>query len=75
MQNADIDKELAKAKVLLETTVGVTNVEVLERDAGAKLLEPWIGTGNLEDLPIPRLIRVTINEVSATRFYRPGNAA
>ena len=68
MQNADIDKELAKAKVLLETTVGVTRVEVLERDAGAKLLEPWLGTGSLEDLPIPRLIRVTIDEAAPPDF-------
>jgi cell division transport system permease protein len=68
MQNADIDKELAKAKTLLETTVGVANVEVLERDAGAKLLEPWLGTGNLDDLPIPRLIRVTINEAAPPDF-------
>ena len=40
MQDADIDKELSKAKILLETTVGAIRVEVLERDAGAKLLEP-----------------------------------
>lgn len=67
-QNADIDKELAKAKALLETTVGVINVEVLERQAGAKLLEPWLGTGNLDDLPIPRLIRVTIDETAPPDF-------
>ncbi len=67
-QNADIDRELAKARALLETTVGVTNVEVLEREAGAKLLEPWLGTGNLDDLPIPRLIRVTIDEKAPPDF-------
>ena len=48
MQDADIDKELSKAKILLETTVGIVNVAVLERDAGAKLLEPWLGTSNLD---------------------------
>jgi cell division protein FtsX len=32
------------------------------------LLEPWLGTSNLDDLPIPRLIRVTINEVSTPDF-------
>ena len=68
MQDADIDKELSKAKILLETTVGVTRVEVLDRDAGAKLLEPWLGTSNLDDLPIPRLIRVTIDETAPPDF-------
>ena len=68
MQNTDIDKELSKAKILLETTVGVTSVEVLDRDAGAKLLEPWLGTSNLDDLPIPRLIRVTIDEKAPPDF-------
>jgi cell division transport system permease protein len=68
MQDIDIDKELSKAKVLLETTVGITNVAVLERDAGTKLLEPWLGTSNLDDLPIPRLIRVTINEAAPPDF-------
>jgi cell division transport system permease protein len=68
MQNTDIDKELLKAKILLETTVGVTSVEILERDAGAKLLEPWLGTSNLDDLPIPRLIRVTIDEAAPPDF-------
>lgn len=67
-QDADIEKELLKAKILLETTVGVTSVEVLERDAGAKLLEPWLGTSNLDDLPIPRLIRVTVDEASPPDF-------
>ena len=68
MQDADIDKELSKAKILLDTTVGIVNVEVLDRDAGAKLLEPWLGTSNLDDLPIPRLIRVTINEAAPPDF-------
>jgi cell division transport system permease protein len=68
LQNADIEKELAKAQVLLEGTSGILGVDVLDRDAGAKLLEPWIGSANLEELPIPRLIRVTIDEKSPPDF-------
>jgi cell division transport system permease protein len=60
--NADIDQELSKAEALLRNFPGIGSVEVLDRDAGAKLLEPWLGTHNLEDLPIPRLIRLTIDE-------------
>ena len=68
LQNSDIDKELANAKALLETTQGVLGVDVLDRGAGAKLLEPWLGPNNLDDLPIPRLIRVTIDEKAPPDF-------
>ncbi len=68
LQDTDIEKELAKAKAILETTAGVSTVAVLDRDAGAKLLEPWLGSSNLEDLPIPRLIRVTIDEAAPPDF-------
>ena len=60
----DMEQELAKAKIILQKTTGVVKVEVLERTVGVKLLEPWLGKSGLEDLPIPRLIRVTIDEVS-----------
>ncbi len=68
LQNSDIEKELASARTLLEGTVGIVGVDVLDRSAGLKLLEPWIGSSNLDELPIPRLIRVTINEKSPPDF-------
>jgi cell division transport system permease protein len=68
LQNSDIEKELASARTLLEGTVGIVSVDVLDRSAGLKLLEPWIGSSNLDGLPIPRLIRVTINEKSPPDF-------
>jgi cell division transport system permease protein len=68
MQDVDIDKEVAKAEALLKTTPGIRQVEVLDRDAGAKLLEPWLGTSNLQDLPIPRLLRVTTDEAAPPDF-------
>jgi cell division transport system permease protein len=68
LQNSDIEKELASARTLLEGTVGIVSVDVLDRSAGLKLLEPWIGSSNLDELPIPRLIRVTINEKSPPDF-------
>ena len=70
LQDTDIERELANGKALLERTPGVTGVEVLDRSAGAKLLEPWLGTNNLDDLPIPRLIRVTIDEKAPPDFDR-----
>lgn len=64
VQNADIDAEVAKAAELLKGFPGISAVDVLDREAGAKLLEPWLGSHNLDDLPIPRLIRLTIDQAN-----------
>ncbi len=58
----DIEEQLSKASVILKSTPGVLKAEILPRSEGMKLLEPWLGKSGLEDLPIPRLIRVTIDE-------------
>jgi cell division transport system permease protein len=62
IQKLDMEAELQKAVALLQSTAGVVSAEPLPREAGLKLLEPWLGSTNLEELPIPRLIRVTIDE-------------
>jgi cell division transport system permease protein len=62
IQGTDIDKEVLKATALLKNFAGITSVEVLDREAGARLLEPWLGQHNLDNLPIPRLIRVVVDE-------------
>ncbi len=62
IQKLDMEAELQKALKLLQGTSGVASAEALPREAGLKLLEPWLGNTNLEELPIPRLIRVTIDE-------------
>jgi cell division transport system permease protein len=60
LQGADIEVQLAQAQRLLLKTEGVEAANILDRSAGAKLLEPWLGSTGLEELPVPRLIRVTI---------------
>jgi cell division transport system permease protein len=62
IQKLDMESELQKAVALLQSTAGIMSAEPLAREAGLKLLEPWLGNTNLEELPIPRLIRVTIDE-------------
>ena len=62
LQAANIEEELKKAEAILASTKGVLSFEVLDRSAGAKLLEPWLGKRNLGELPIPRLIRVVVDE-------------
>lgn len=56
----DIENDIKASVELLEKTAGVVKVEALPREAGEKLLEPWIGVNGLDKLPIPRLIRVVI---------------
>lgn len=61
VQSADIEAELLKAVALIERFGGVREVEVLDRSASARLLEPWLGTKNLDALPLPRLIRIAFD--------------
>lgn len=60
----EIEAELKKAAAILGQTSGVVKIEILSRAQGIKLLEPWLGKSGLDDLPIPRLIRVTIDETA-----------
>ena len=68
ISNVDTEAELDKATALLQATTGVTAVEALDRKASLKLLEPWLGKANLDELPVPRLIRVTIDEANPPDF-------
>lgn len=56
------DRVKAAARVL-EQTPGVEGVRVLSAKEIARLLAPWLGgTGLDEDLPVPRLIDVTVSK-------------
>ena len=70
ISSVDIETELQKAIALLQSTQGVTTVEALDRKASLKLLEPWLGSANLDELPVPRLIQVTINEAQPPDFVK-----
>lgn len=58
VRDADIGQEVERARAILVSFPGIQEVEVLDESAGARLLEPWLGTRSLEGLPVPRLIRV-----------------
>ncbi len=68
IQKLDTELELAKAINILLQTKGVLTAETLDKAAGLKLLEPWLGTVKLDDLPVPRLIRVTIDDKAPPDF-------
>lgn len=45
---------------------GIEKVTALDDDASAELLAPWLGTGfSLEELPVPRLLTVSVREGAA----------
>lgn len=58
VRDADISQEVEKARAIASAFPGIVEVDVLDESAGAKLLEPWLGTRSLEGLPVPRLIRI-----------------
>ena len=65
----DMGAALVKARDLALTFVGTREGQIMDDSATARLLEPWLGTGlNLEDLPVPRLIVITIDETNPPDF-------
>jgi cell division transport system permease protein len=64
----EVDVEVEAARKILVATKGVIDVDVLDRAESLKLLEPWLGNAELADLPVPRLIRVTIDDVNKPDF-------
>jgi cell division transport system permease protein len=65
----DMDKALAKARDLALTFVGTKDGQIMDDAATARLLEPWLGTGlDLHELPVPRLVIVTIDETNPPDF-------
>lgn len=58
----DMDAALGTAAEIAGSTAGVKGVKIVDREATARLLEPWLGSGlDIDELPVPRLIVVTIN--------------
>jgi cell division transport system permease protein len=54
---ADVDRAVALARGI----VGVADVEAMSEEQSAELLEPFLGAGlKLDELPVPRMIVVTL---------------
>jgi cell division transport system permease protein len=67
-RGADMDKLLSDVKIVLDQTPGIVSSEVLAAEVGEKLLEPWLGTTDLSELPVPRLVRAKIDTHQAPDF-------
>lgn len=65
----DMEDALAKAQTIASTYAGVRAATIVDRSATVRLLEPWLGSGlELESLPVPRLIIVTIDPTMPPDF-------
>jgi cell division transport system permease protein len=64
----NIEDDLKTVISILKRTRGVVAAVPLDRKASEDLLAPWIGTEGLDDLPIPRLIRVTADRQNPPDF-------
>lgn len=64
-----IDQEVARAADIARATPGIAAVKVYTRQESERLLEPWLGTGlNLDQLPVPRLIVLRLDEQKSADF-------
>nr|CAD6432546.1 ABC transporter permease [Rhizobium sp. Q54] len=68
-EGLNMDEALQKAKDLALGFVGTKEGTILDEAATARLLEPWLGAGlDLDELPVPRLVVVTIDEQNPPDF-------
>ena len=62
----DVTVSVERAVEIARSTPGVTNVTALSDTQNLALLEPWLGLGlDIEELPIPRLIVMSIADPNA----------
>ena len=71
VEGLDMEAALETAAAIASGFPGITGARIVDREATARLLEPWLGAGlNIDELPVPRLIIVTINEAYPPDFGR-----
>ena len=65
-ENADLNARMEKAAVVLRDIAGIETVRPLSLEETAELLTPYLGRADIiKQLPLPRLIEVTIAENSS----------
>lgn len=65
----DMEKALQDASTIARGFAGVKSLNIIDKDATARLLEPWLGSGlDIDELPVPRLVVVTIDETAPPDF-------
>ncbi len=65
----DMEAALTAAEGIASGFPGVRGARTIDRAATARLLEPWLGSGlDIDELPVPRLVIVTIDENNPPDF-------
>ena len=65
----DMAEALVQAQAIAAGFSGVRSATIVDSAATARLLEPWLGAGlDIEELPVPRLVIVTIDENAPPDF-------
>ncbi|MBD0417277.1 cell division protein FtsX [Oryzicola mucosus] len=65
----DMEKALQDVSRMATDFPGVRGTSIVDRAATTRLLEPWLGAGiNIDDLPVPRLVIVTLDEDNPPDF-------
>lgn len=61
------DTQVQLAAEIARNTPGVADTHILTADETGRLLEPWLGSGlELEDLPVPRMVVVRLDNSTPT---------
>lgn len=65
----DMEAALLTVQAAAAGVPGVRAARIVDREATARLLSPWLGEGlNIDELPVPRLVIITIDETAPPDF-------
>src|SRR5215203_3274609 len=65
VQGKDLEAEVARAAEIARAHPGIVEIRTFSKRESARLIEPWLGSGlALDDLPVPRMIVVKLQEGS-----------
>lgn len=65
----DMEAALVSVQGIAAGFPGVRSANIVDKEATARLLEPWLGSDlNIDTLPVPRLVIVTIDPASPPDF-------
>ncbi|MDP2120393.1 MAG: ABC transporter permease [Hoeflea sp.] len=68
-EGLDMEEALAEVRRIVLAMPGAASAEIVDRASTARLLEPWLGEGfDMDELPVPRLVIVTIDEQAPPDF-------
>ena len=75
MPGRDIEADVQRATALVKGIAGVGDAYAMSKADSAKLLEPWLGAGlTLDELPVPRMIVVTLAPAARADLAQLRNA-